>query len=147
MNITQCPSANQSAALEKLKASYELINQSVGDALSVLLFVESILLIERMTPGQWDSEYTDLPNVLLKGKVKDRSVFKAIKADTELVEPKGLQEKVAAHVAKFKSGRAFIRPSVRDGRIYHYRNLWPPRERKTLSECTLKLPLERKPKS
>jgi hypothetical protein len=42
----------------------------VGDALSDLLVVEAILLNKKWTLQGWDGCYTDLPNKLMKVKVK-----------------------------------------------------------------------------
>ena len=98
-------------SLRRLKASIELINQSVGDALSVMLFVECVLLLESLTLEKWDAAYTDLASRQLKAKVKDRSLFKTTKADTELVAPAGFQDIINKHVSQFKSGRCFVRPS------------------------------------
>lgn len=41
----------------------------------------------------------------------NRSIFVPINADTELVQPKGLQDLINAEVKKFKFGRCFVRPS------------------------------------
>lgn len=53
----------------KLSSMMELINQTVGDAMSDLLMVEAILMDEKMSLVDWDSQYTDLPNKLMKVKV------------------------------------------------------------------------------
>lgn len=42
-------------------------------------------------------------------QVSNRHDFVAIKADTELAKPEGLQEKINQQVAKFKHGRSFVR--------------------------------------
>ena len=53
-------------ALKMLKGFFDLINQSVGDALSDLLMVEAILVNRNMTLEQWNASYTDLPSKLEK---------------------------------------------------------------------------------
>ena len=58
--------AEQKSAVEKLRALTDLINQTVGDALSDLLLVEAILTNRQWTFKQWDQAYTDLPNRLVK---------------------------------------------------------------------------------
>lgn len=96
----------------KLGLVMNLINQCVGDALSDLLLVEAILIEEGMSLKAWDSLYTELPSRQLKVKVEDRSIFKTTEADTKLVEPLHLQEKIDKIIKKFSSNaRAFVRPS------------------------------------
>ncbi|CAG8546771.1 6583_t:CDS:10 [Ambispora leptoticha] len=99
------------SALEKLRALIDLINQTVGDALSDLLLVEAILTYRRWTPKQWDQAYTDLPNRLVKVVVSNRHIFKTTDAERKLLEPKGLQEKIDLLVQQYKDGRSFVRPS------------------------------------
>ncbi|KNC97944.1 phosphoacetylglucosamine mutase PCM1 [Spizellomyces punctatus DAOM BR117] len=103
--------AEETEALEILKALTDLINQTVGDALSDLLMVEAILTSQGRSLADWDSAYSDLPSRLEKVKVQNRLNFEAIKADTELAKPEGLQQKINQQVAKFKHGRSFVRPS------------------------------------
>ncbi|KAF0543546.1 Phosphoacetylglucosamine mutase [Gigaspora margarita] len=103
--------AEQEKAIKKLQALTELINQTVGDALSDLLFVEAILINRQWTFNQWNSAYTDLPNRLVKVVVENRQIFKTTNAERTLVEPKGLQEKIDKLVAQYKDGRSFVRPS------------------------------------
>ncbi|CAG8596670.1 31162_t:CDS:10 [Gigaspora margarita] len=98
-------------AIKKLQALTELINQTVGDALSDLLFVEAILINRQWTFNQWNSAYTDLPNRLVKVVVENRQIFETTNAERTLVEPKGLQEKIDKLVAQYKDGRSFVRPS------------------------------------
>ncbi|KAI9361251.1 hypothetical protein DFJ73DRAFT_814562 [Zopfochytrium polystomum] len=98
-------------AIETLRNLTDLINQAVGDALSDMLMVEAILTCQGKSLSQWDSDYTDLPSRQEKVKVANRTLFVPINADTELAAPAGLQEKINAHVAKFKNGRSFVRPS------------------------------------
>lgn len=104
-------SPNQQNALNNLSALTELINQTVGDALSDLLLVETILLHRGYGPREWDSAYTDLPNRLVKVLVNDRNLFTTQDAERVLVTPNGLQSKIDATVAKYKKGRSFVRPS------------------------------------
>ena len=102
---------NQQNALANLSALTELINQTVGDALSDLLLVETILLHRGYGPKEWDAAYTDLPNRLVKVLVADRGAFATQDAERTLVAPAGLQAKIDATVAKYKKGRSFVRPS------------------------------------
>jgi phosphoacetylglucosamine mutase len=101
----------QSGALETLRALTDLINQTVGDALSDMLLVETILAHKSWTPREWDLTYTDLPNRLARVEVNDRNIFKTTDAERKLIKPDGFQGQIDALVAKFKDGRAFARPS------------------------------------
>ncbi|CAG8541664.1 9754_t:CDS:10 [Paraglomus occultum] len=101
----------QVTAINQLSALTNLINQTVGDAISDMLFVESILMNKQITLRQWDEAYTDLPNRLVKVVVADRHIFKTTDAERKLVEPKGLQDKINAIVAPYTEGRSFVRPS------------------------------------
>jgi phosphoacetylglucosamine mutase len=101
----------QSNALETLCALTDLINQTVGDALSDMLLVETILAHKSWRPREWDLTYTDLPNRLARVEVNDRNIFKTADAERKLIKPNGIQAQIDALVAKFKDGRAFARPS------------------------------------
>ncbi|RHZ83422.1 hypothetical protein Glove_94g33 [Diversispora epigaea] len=101
----------QEDAIERLRALMELINQTVGDALSDLLLVEAILANRQWTLKRCNEAYKDLPNRLVKVIVTDRHIFKTTNAERTLVEPAGLQGKIDALVKKYKDGRSFVRPS------------------------------------
>ncbi|ORY77999.1 Phosphoacetylglucosamine mutase [Leucosporidium creatinivorum] len=100
-----------SPALANLQAVTEVINQTVGDALSDMLLVETVLLHRKWGPGEWDAAYTDLPNRLVKVFVKDRYAFSTEDAERKVVTPEGLQAGVEAIVGKTEKGRSFVRPS------------------------------------
>ena len=108
---TEPSSPNQQNALKNLLALTELINQTVGDALSDLLLVETILQHRGYGPKEWDAAYTDLPNRLVKVLVTDRNAFTTQDAERVLVTPQGLQAKIDATVKKYSKGRSFVRPS------------------------------------
>ncbi|TAQ84238.1 hypothetical protein B7494_g7436 [Chlorociboria aeruginascens] len=101
----------QAAALSTLLALSELINQTVGDALSDLLLVETILAHKSWSPKEWDLTYTDLPNRLVRVEVKNRNLFKTTDAERKLLEPEGVQPQIDALVSKVRDGRAFARAS------------------------------------
>ncbi|KAG0649672.1 N-acetylglucosamine-phosphate mutase [Hyphodiscus hymeniophilus] len=101
----------QASALSTLRALTDLINQTVGDALSDMLLVETILAHKTWTPREWDLTYVDLPNRLVRVEVADRNMFKTTNAERTLVEPHGVQDQIDALVAKFKDGRSFARAS------------------------------------
>ena len=101
----------QASALQHLINLTELINQTVGDALSDMLLVEVVLAHRSFTGAEWNSLYNDLPNRLVKVVVKDRNIFKTEDAERRLVSPAGLQDKVDELVRKYDGGRSFVRPS------------------------------------
>ncbi|RDL42306.1 putative phosphoacetylglucosamine mutase [Venustampulla echinocandica] len=110
----------QANALETLRALTELINQTVGDALSDMLLVETILSHKAWTPKEWDLTYTDLPNRLVRVEVGDRNLFKTTDAERKLVEPQGVQAQIDALVAKYKDGRSFARASGTEDAVRVY---------------------------
>ncbi|KAK9447477.1 uncharacterized protein V1518DRAFT_421103 [Limtongia smithiae] len=104
-------SPSQQTAVTTLLSLSDLINQTVGDALSDLLLVIAILTQKSWGPAEWDLAYTDLPNRLVKVLVKDRTVFKTENAERRLVQPAGVQDKIDEIVKKYKFGRSFVRAS------------------------------------
>ncbi|KAF8468889.1 hypothetical protein BDZ91DRAFT_721316 [Kalaharituber pfeilii] len=113
-------SPGQMSALDNLKALTELINQTVGDAISDLLMVEVILAHKGWTPKEWDSTYTDLPNRLVRVEVQDRTIFQTTDAERRLISPPGVQERIDALVGKYKLGRAFARASGTENAVRVY---------------------------
>ncbi|MBN3282132.1 AGM1 mutase, partial [Polyodon spathula] len=107
---------NENAANEKRKAAkilastINLINQTVGDAISDMLVIEAVLALKGLAVHQWDAMYTNLPNRQLKVKV-NRRVIKTTDVERCAVSPPGLQEAVNALVKKYSLSRAFVRPS------------------------------------
>ncbi|XP_069140710.1 phosphoacetylglucosamine mutase-like isoform X2 [Argopecten irradians] len=101
----------QRDAAAQLCTVMDLINQTVGDAISDMLLVELILATYGWEINNWDSAYIDLPNRQLKVKVKDRTVITTANAERTALTPDGLQQAVDDLVAKYKNGRSFVRPS------------------------------------
>lgn len=89
----------------------DLINQTVGDAISDLLLVEVILSSQGWDVKEWNQAYTDLPNRQLKVKVKDRCIIQTTDAERKTVAPPGLQEAIDKLVTNYPNGRSFVRPS------------------------------------
>nr|XP_039270850.1 phosphoacetylglucosamine mutase-like [Styela clava] len=104
---TEC----QLKASKKLTHFIDLINQTVGDAMSDMLVVEAILCNRDWSIKEWSQIYTELPNRQLKVKVKDRSVVKTTDAERKLTNPEGLQALIDDVVSKYPNGRSFVRPS------------------------------------
>ncbi|KAL1650438.1 Phosphoacetylglucosamine Mutase [Diplodia intermedia] len=110
----------QHEALETLQALTDLINQTVGDALSDLLVVEVILAHKKWGPAEWLHTYNDLPNRLVRVEVKDRNIFKAVDAERKLESPAGIQEEIDKLVGKYKQGRSFARASGTEDAVRVY---------------------------
>jgi phosphoacetylglucosamine mutase len=113
-------STAQKEALEVLRATIELINQAVGDALSDFMLVEVVLAHKNWGPQEWLSTYNDLPNRLLKVVVNDRNIFKTTDAERKLVKPDGIQAKIDQEVQKVRQGRSFARASGTEDAVRVY---------------------------
>lgn len=112
----------QMEALEVLRAVTELINQTVGDAISDFLLVETILAHKEFTVKEWLATYTDLPNRLAKNIVPQRDAYKTVPgtAEQKLQSPQGLQDQIDAVVAKYRNGRCFVRASGTEDAVRIY---------------------------
>ena len=112
----------QLEALDTLKALTNLINQTVGDALSDLLLVEVVLAHKEWTVEDWLGTYTDMPNKLAKVYVNDRSTFRTIKgtAERQLESPPGMQDRLNDIMRKYKEGRCFVRASGTEDAVRVY---------------------------
>jgi phosphoacetylglucosamine mutase len=108
---TQPQSPAQKDALETLAACADLINQTVGDALSDMLLVEVILAHKGWTLKDWAMTYTDLPNRLVRVEVGNKDRFKTTDAERRLSHPPGVQDDIDACVNKYSNARAFARAS------------------------------------
>lgn len=62
--------ADQLHATETLATLMDVINQTVGDAISDMLIVETVLHARGWSIEDWEATYTDLPNRQLKVVVK-----------------------------------------------------------------------------
>ncbi|XP_058835464.1 phosphoacetylglucosamine mutase [Topomyia yanbarensis] len=94
-----------------LLQTIDLTNETVGDAISDMLLVETVLHFKGWALKDWLAAYTDLPNVLMKIKVEDRNVITTTDAERICVTPEGLQGAIDEIVAKYSKGRSFVRPS------------------------------------
>jgi len=95
----------------KLGALMDVVNQTVGDAISDMLVVECVLADRDWDCAEWLACYQDLPNRLGKVAVRDRALVTTTDAERRVVTPVGLQDGVDALVAKYAKGRSFVRPS------------------------------------
>jgi len=107
--IAQAAETKESA--KTLLLLIDLINETVGDAISDMLLVETILNHKGWDVQDWISSYKDLPNRQLKVKVQDRNVIETTDAERVCVKPEGLQTEINNVVANYKRGRSFVRPS------------------------------------
>lgn len=101
----------QVVAAEKLLSVIEVINETVGDAISDMFLVEIILQSNGWGVKEWYNTYEDLPNLQKKISVTDRNVIITADAERKVVEPEGLQTGIDELVAKYPRGRSFVRPS------------------------------------
>ncbi|KAK3329683.1 N-acetylglucosamine-phosphate mutase-like protein [Apodospora peruviana] len=108
---TEPQSPAQKEALDTLAALADLINQTVGDALSDMLMVEVILAHKNWTLGDWHETYKDRPNRLVRVEVADKDLFETTDAERRLSRPLGAQEDIDNEVKKYKDARAFARAS------------------------------------
>ncbi|EFJ45974.1 hypothetical protein VOLCADRAFT_82053 [Volvox carteri f. nagariensis] len=111
--------AHVPAARELLLLS-QLINQTVGDAISGILLVELILRRKGWTLAEWQALYSDLPSRQLKLQVADRSCITTADAERVCVAPVGLQDAITRVVSLVPHGRAFVRPSGTEDAVRVY---------------------------
>lgn len=104
-------SADVSMACQDFLSFIQLTNQTVGDAISDMLLVEVVLRRKGWGVEEWRSLYTDLPNKLIKIKVRDRGVIETVDAERRVSKPSSLQPIINSLVAALPSGRSFARPS------------------------------------
>jgi len=109
------------SAGSKLEQLMNVINETVGDAISDMLLVESILHVKGWSVQDWSKAYTDLPNRLMKVTVADRTVFRTTDAERRCVSPAGLQDAVDQLVTRGgPSHRSFVRPSGTEDAVRVY---------------------------
>lgn len=130
---TQPRNPGQKHALDSLSATIDLVNQTVGDAISDMLFTEVVLAHKSWSPENWLGIYKDLPNRLVRVTVKDRSIFRAEDAERKLGSPKGIQEEINKAVASYVKGRAFARPSGTEDVVRVYAEAHFPHEAEALA--------------
>ncbi|QLL35093.1 hypothetical protein HG536_0H04690 [Torulaspora globosa] len=131
-----------SLATKTLRLLPQLINQTVGDAISDMLAVLAVLSILKWSPSRWGKEFTDLPNLLNKVIVPDRSKFIATDQERRLTSPAGLQEKIDEAVSRFRSARSFVRASGTEDAVRVYAEAATQEEANELSAVVSRLVLE-----
>lgn len=111
----------------------DLINETVGDAISDMLLVETILMAKGWDCADWAGQYQDLPNRQLKVLVQDRTVVTTTDAERICVTPSGLQEEIDCLAGKYAGGRAFVRPSGTEDVVRVYAEARDKKEADTLA--------------
>lgn len=104
----------------KLKHFVDLINETVGDALSIMLAIEICLLFNDWSIENWSDMYTELPSRLCKVKVADRTEITTFDEERQVSSPAGLQNLINAAVATVPGGRSFVRPSGTEDAVRVY---------------------------
>jgi len=130
---TEPRNPGQKHAVDSLSATIDLVNQTVGDAISDMLFVEVVLAHKAWSPEHWLGIYKDLPNRLVRVTVNDRSLFRTEDAERKLGSPKGIQDEIDKAVASYVKGRAFARPSGTEDVVRVYAEAHFPREAEALA--------------
>ncbi|GBP55505.1 Phosphoacetylglucosamine mutase [Eumeta japonica] len=110
-NIASEGDAEQRKAAQLLLNLIDVTNEAVGDAISDLFLVETVLCARGWDVLQWQEAYQDLPCRQLKLTVEDRNVVTTTDAERVCTSPEGLQEKIDELCTKYENGRAFVRPS------------------------------------
>lgn len=104
-------SENQRLIAKKLQASIDLINETVGDAISDMLLVEAILYDFDWSIQDWDAMYTEYACRQVKVKVPDREAICTTDADRICAQPSGLQDAINVALSEIPNSRAFVRAS------------------------------------
>ncbi|XP_034181303.1 phosphoglucomutase 3-like protein nst [Osmia lignaria lignaria] len=104
-------STTEKMTASKLMNIIDVINQTVGDAFSDMLLVETILHAKGWSIIDWERSYDDLPNKQLKVKIIDKNVITTSDAERLCVTPTGLQKEIDKVVSRYNKGRSFLRPS------------------------------------
>lgn len=112
----------QADALSTLQGLTELINQTVGDAISDMLLVEAVLANKSWSCHDWFQTYNDLPNRLARVEVHDRNAFKTVEgtAERKLEKPQYVQKEIDELVKKYTDARSFVRASGTEDAVRVY---------------------------
>jgi len=96
---------------KKLFAVLSLSNMTVGDAIANVFVIEAILRDKDFSINDFFDLYIENPSKMYKAVVSDRTKFKTVWNETELTQPKELQEEINKAIASVTNGKAFVRPS------------------------------------
>lgn len=95
----------------RLLAIKTLMNQNVGDAITNMLLIETLLRYTKLQ--SWVQIYTDMPNVQIKLHVKDKNIINTS-------SPNDMQNEINDIVSQYKNARAFVRPSGTENLVRIY---------------------------
>ncbi|XP_011501168.1 PREDICTED: phosphoacetylglucosamine mutase [Ceratosolen solmsi marchali] len=104
-------SSIQRKAAQTLSYVIDVVNQTVGDAISDMLLVELILHAKGWDIVTWKKSYSDLPNKQVKIEVQDRNAIITTNEERCCIKPKELQKEIDKIVTKYEKGRSFVRSS------------------------------------
>ena len=129
----------QADALATLQALTELINQTVGDAISDMLLVEAVLAHKGWTCQEWFQTYNDLPNRLARVEVHDRNAFRTVDgtAERKLAKPERVQKEIDDLVKKYNDARSFVRASGTEDAVRVYAEARTKAEAEDLSRSVV----------
>lgn len=105
---------------EKLINFVDLVNETVGDALSIMLAIEICLLENNWSIADWSNMYTELPSRLCKVTVTDRTAIKTFDEERQVCAPAELQPAINEKVKQVSGGRSFVRPSGTEDAVRVY---------------------------
>lgn len=107
----QTKSPIQLAALNCLKELTNLVNQTVGDSLSNMLLIETILAYKNWDTKKWDNIYKNFPSKMINVTTENKKLYETIDSNGRLIKQEKIQEQIDLLVSNYKEGRAFIRAS------------------------------------
>merc|ERR1740129_889161 len=99
MNEASKREGDAGTAARRLLRLCDVINEAVGDSVSILLAVEAVLHLLDWSCDEWLTMYSDLPNRQIKVVVADRAAFDTTNAERTCVKPEGLQAEIDKLVA------------------------------------------------
>ncbi|XP_052744975.1 phosphoacetylglucosamine mutase [Bicyclus anynana] len=110
--------AEERKAAELLLNFIDMTNETVGDAISDLFMVETVLCARGHDARHWYNTYKDLPCRQLKVTVEDRNAISTADAERQCTSPAGLQARIDELSSAYDSGRAFLSSAYDSGRAF-----------------------------
>ena len=96
---------------KKLRKLLEIGEAGEGDAMATMLMVEAVMRDKDLSAMMFYKLYLDLPSKICNAYVQHKNRFICNWDETELVEPKMLQDMVHVFTLQKPGSRAFIRPA------------------------------------
>lgn len=107
-------------AFRRLQASLQLINQTVGDAISDMLMCMISLQVLGWNLQNWMEMYTELNSRQTKVPSSNKGLIKCSDDETTVLHPIELQQELETYMAAIPFGRCFVRPSGTEDYIRVY---------------------------